>query len=244
MYDRLFRPGVRLGGQPLFAAASRVYDFGDVGTATLVFENTRHLLNNQTQRRSIAKSLAAEIARATHVRIVSVTVGPPVPLALGQEALRFAVRVRAKVQSRTVGIDFAFALLRLDRAVGQISLNSYPGKHIPAATVALGVSKVAAHFKVAFTVRNLTPPTISGTAAQAQTLTADPGTWAGVPSGYTYQWSRCDAAGTTCTPIPGAIAQTYLLGASDAGARIGVTVTAANSVTSVALAAAPTAPVP
>jgi hypothetical protein len=243
-YDRIFRPGVRLGGRPIFAAVSRVYDFGDVGTATLVFEETRRLLNDPAHRRSLAKSLAAELARGTHARIVSVTVGPPVSLSLGQEAFRLAVRLRVKVQSRTFTIDLAYALLRLDRAVGQIGLDSYPSKHVPAATVALGARKVAAHFKVAFTVRNLTPPTISGTAAQGQTLTASPGTWAGVPSGFTYQWARCDSAGASCTPIPGAIAQTYLLGTADAGSRIGVTVTAANSVTSVALAATPTAPVP
>jgi hypothetical protein len=148
------------------------------------------------------------------------------------------------VQSRTFTVDVVYDLLRLDRALGQVSLESYPGKHIPPSISTLAARKVAAHFKTAFTVRNVVPPTISGVPRQGITLTADPGKWSGAPSGFTYQWARCDAAGTTCTPIPGAIAPTYLLSAADAGARIGVTVTAANSVTSVALAATPSAPVP
>ena len=45
----------------------------------------------------------------------------------------------------------------------------------------------------------------------------------------------------TCRVDEYPIAQTYLLGTADAGARITVTVTAANSVTSVSLGATPTA---
>jgi hypothetical protein len=92
-------------------------------------------------------------------------------------------------------------------------------------------------------VRNLTAPTIAGTPQAGQTLTADPGRWAGAPSSFAYQWSRCDAAGANCAPIAGAVGQTYVLGTAEVGSRITVTVTAANTVTSQSLPAAATAAV-
>jgi len=242
-YQRLFRPGVRLGGSPILLAQSYVYDFGDVGTATLLFGETRRQLNTRAGRRSLAKRLTADLRRSGSFKLVSITVGLPVSMALADEALRITTRVHGKVESRTFTIDVVYDLLRLDRSVAEVDLASYPGKHVPASIAALGARKVAAHFKSAFTVRNLTPPTISGVTRQGQTLSADPGTWAGAPSGFTYQWARCDAAGADCAPIPGAISQTYLLGMADAGTRITVTVTAANSVTSVSLGTTPTAAV-
>jgi hypothetical protein len=75
--------------------------------------------------------------------------------------------------------------------------------------------------------QNTSPPTISGTATQGQTLTASPGTWTGNPSPtFTYQWQQCDAGGNNCLPIAGAAAQTYTLTASDVGHTIRAMVTA------------------
>jgi len=102
---------------------------------------------------------------------------------------------------------------------------------------------VAAHFKAAFTVRNVMRPIITGAAAQGQTLGVVPGTWNGAPSAYTYQWQKCDASGASCTAIPGAIAETYVVGTADVGARITVAVTGANSVTTATAVATPTAAV-
>jgi hypothetical protein len=242
-YDRVFRPGVRLGGRSLLLAESLVYDFGDVGTSTLDFDANRHELNTPAGRRAFAKRVTTTLARANGLSVTSLGVTTPVSMAIAQDAFRLNIRLRLKKGSRTARIEIAYAVLRVDRAEGILALGSYPGKRIPAATVTLGARKVAGHFKLAFTVRNLTPPTIAGTPKQGQTLTANPGTWGGAPSGFTYQWQRCDAAGANCAAIPGAITQTYVLGTADAGARIAVAVTAANSVTSVTLGAPATAPI-
>src|SRR5215210_2009973 len=99
---------------------------------------------------------------------------------------------------------------------------------------------------------NVTPPTISGTAAVGKTLTAAPGVWSGKWLQYAYQWRRCDSSGATCGTISGATATTYALSAVDAGARLRVTVIATNrngsaaatSAATAAVAAAPTAPAP
>jgi len=73
------------------------------------------------------------------------------------------------------------------------------------------------------------PPTISGTVAVGQTLSADPGTWTGSPTSFAYQWRRCDASGAACTDIVGGTSQTYTVASSDTGFTLRVAVTATNA---------------
>ena len=76
---------------------------------------------------------------------------------------------------------------------------------------------------------NESPPTISGTAEEGQTLTAENGVWASAdPITYSYAWQRCSYAATVCAPITGATQSTYTLGEADVGARVQVVVTATN----------------
>ena len=55
-----------------------------------------------------------------------------------------------------------------------------------------------------------TAPSISGTARDGETLTANPGTWGGTQPTFTYQWVSCDSTGTSCTDIAGATGRTYV----------------------------------
>ena len=48
------------------------------------------------------------------------------------------------------------------------------------------------------------PPTISGQPFVTQTLDADPGTWNGNPTGYTYLWQRCPAQAAATARSPSA----------------------------------------
>jgi len=79
---------------------------------------------------------------------------------------------------------------------------------------------------------NTSPPTISGTPQQGQTLTANRGTWGGgQPQTYTYQWRRCDSVGGSCVNITsGGTGSTYVPTADDVGHTLRVRVTARNSV--------------
>lgn len=63
------------------------------------------------------------------------------------------------------------------------------------------------------------------------TLTATTGSWTGSPTGFTYQWDRCDAAGDrqNCTGIAGATAKTYDVAKADVGHKLRVRVTATNA---------------
>lgn len=94
---------------------------------------------------------------------------------------------------------------------------------------------------------NLTDPSISGTAVEGQTLTADSGNWSGPSITYGYQWQRCSTSGDACSSVDGAVDSTYGLGSSDVGATISVVVTASNKNGSTSVGAAASAvvgPVP
>jgi hypothetical protein len=91
-------------------------------------------------------------------------------------------------------------------------------------------------------------PSITGTPALGQTLTAVPGTWLGFPAPtFAYQWQRCDVAGTPASCVNIATGPTYAVQAADApatGARIRVVVLASNaSASNVAVASPAVGPV-
>jgi lysozyme len=74
------------------------------------------------------------------------------------------------------------------------------------------------------------PPTVVGTAQAGARLAGVPGVWSGgKPVTFTYQWQSCDAAGFTCTPIPGATLETYTPAPTDVGHALVLAVTAASS---------------
>jgi hypothetical protein len=98
------------------------------------------------------------------------------------------------------------------------------------ATAALvGLSR-SAGASTATAPSNTSPPTISGTAQEGQTLKADPGTWSGsTPMDFSYQWRRCGVGGGNCRNIAQATDNIYTLTSDDVGHRLRVLVTAVNS---------------
>jgi hypothetical protein len=128
--------------------------------------------------------------------------------------------------------------------------------------VAIGVAAVAigAVFGTVGTGRaasaaaptNTSPPTISGTAQEGSTLTADHGQWTGNPTSYSYQYQRCDKNGGSCAGISGADRRLYDLRSADVGHTLRVRVTAKNgdgsgtdtSVPTAVVTSKPAAPAP
>jgi hypothetical protein len=75
-----------------------------------------------------------------------------------------------------------------------------------------------------------TLPVIDGAPGLGATLTASAGTWTGtVPMTYTYQWRRCDGAGSACVDIDGATSDSYIMTAADDQHALRVAVTATNA---------------
>lgn len=88
---------------------------------------------------------------------------------------------------------------------------------------------------------NSVAPSISGTEYIGQTLTANQGTWAPFDVSLSNAWMRCTTTSfASCTPIPGEVGSTYTLTASDDGMYIRVNVSGQTSVTTLAVASAPT----
>lgn len=90
----------------------------------------------------------------------------------------------------------------------------------------VGVMSAAARPGVTSAPANVVLPSISGILTQGETLTANPGSWTGTPSGaYGYQWQRSGVN------IGGATSATYVAQAADVAAgasAITVEVTATN----------------
>jgi hypothetical protein len=77
---------------------------------------------------------------------------------------------------------------------------------------------------------SMASPAISGSLQEGQTLSADPGGWAGTaPIAFAYQWERCSILGGSCQEIAGATASTYTLSVADLASNIAVLVKASNT---------------
>jgi hypothetical protein len=86
------------------------------------------------------------------------------------------------------------------------------------------------------------PPTISGTPQDNETLKADPGKWNGSGSlEYSYQWLRCNADGGSCSALGGKTSQTYEVTSHDVGHTLRVEVTVSNNDGSASDTSVPTA---
>jgi Tol biopolymer transport system component len=73
-----------------------------------------------------------------------------------------------------------------------------------------------------------TPSINGGSAPQSgQLLSASNGNWVGAKT-FTYQWSRCNSSGGSCSNIGGATGSTYAVVSADVGSTLRVTVTGTN----------------
>lgn len=102
-------------------------------------------------------------------------------------------------------------------------------------------SAVATAVVTAVPPSNSSLPTLAGTSQEGQQLTVSNGTWAGTVTGYTYQWSRCDGTGASCSSISGATSASYGVTTADVTHTLRATVFAANTAGTTSARTAPSA---
>lgn len=90
---------------------------------------------------------------------------------------------------------------------------------------------------------NTSLPKISGNPTLGSKLTGTTGTWSGSVLSYSFQWTRCNSSGGSCSAISGASSTTYLIVSADVGSTLRVVVTTRNRKGYTAATSAATAPV-
>jgi hypothetical protein len=235
-YVREFTDGTV--GRTQLAYVESQAEVGRSATLTSVFLLAlRKALASERGRRLLAESFQRELGEAAFV--TNVNVGRP--RNLGVTPGSFDVLVSARLLGRRV--DLHLAAFAVERVLGLVSAEGPVGRSVP-----LAVMRRLARIQATRTVLELVPqnvaaPTVSGTPAVRETLTASPGRWTGNPRGYSYAWQRCDATGDACSAIPGATSRSYVLTDGDVGSAVRVAVRARGAITSEPAPSAPSDPV-
>jgi hypothetical protein len=232
-YEREFEYG-KAGPTPLPYVDSQAEVGTSAVTTTRFLSTIRAYFGSKEARRLIAESFTEEIGSDTLV--TKLEVGRPRNLGVGPAS--FDVLVTARVLG--LRTDFHIAVFRVERVLGLVSAVGEPGSRVPLSLMTRLAKIMAVRMTNELVPRNTALPTISGTPSVGDTLTAAPGSWAGSPMTFTYQWQRCDAAGAGCADIVGATSQTYLVDEADRGSSLRVAVSARNTVASASAASAPT----
>src|SRR5260221_10724009 len=110
------------------------------------------------------------------------------------------------------------------------------------AAVAALVSSPGVTAATALAPTNTSPPTITGTPQEGETLVGHRGQWTGSPTDYNDFWVRCDKDGGSCANISGANNRLgYVLKSVDVGNTIRFKVQAKNVDGSTFASSVPTA---
>ncbi len=232
-YQREFEVG-RYGATPLPYVDSQAEVGRSAAMTTRYLGSLRTFFASKEAQELLAKSFEEDLPGGG--LLSNVQVGHPRNLGAGPGS--FDVLVTARVLG--LRTDLHIAAFRVERVLGLVSTVGETGRRIPLSVMTRLARIMAARMNVELALRNTRLPTVSGTPAIGQKLSAAAGSWTGSPTSFAYQWQRCDAAGAACTSIPGATGQTYAVAEVDLGSTLRVAVTARNSAGSVAATSAPT----
>jgi hypothetical protein len=165
---------------------------------------------------------------------VAISPGSEPPTVTFSTSASFSFSVNDDVSTVSCGIDGG-ALGPCTSATSQLYSSLSPGPHTftVRATDAAGKTASASYswtiYAVSSSPANTSPPTISGTPAEGDTLTASAGRWTGYPApSFSYRWQRCDQNGTNCNDVPGASTSSYTLQRADVANKIKAIVTGTN----------------
>jgi hypothetical protein len=218
-YDREFRElTVKLGGKRLTGIEDDVTLLRTTDDADVLIDSLR--LGVGLASDELGKSFAKE----SGIKVTYTKIGKATQLGVGDNSVAAVIRIGTRLGELRIVIGVV--------RVGQIDSAFYfvglPRGKVGIPDAKLLARRTVAHIRATLVPANTAAPTISGTAQAGQTLSALPGTWLSFPTGYTYQWQRCDVAGANCMALPGATSLTYVPTHDDVGATLEVVVTAQN----------------
>jgi hypothetical protein len=232
-YDRTIL-GARIGGKRTYLLENDLDVFKRADDAELLIDALP--LGLQLEAARIGK----EFGKETGLKVTYAKVGKPQSLGAGNNSVAIVLHLGTK--SGEIRVIFAVV-----RAGTLDSLIVFAGR--PKAQLGISHAKQLAQASIKRIRAGLLPqstaaPSVSGTVAVGQTLTAGTGTWLNFPVTYAYQWQRCDSAGANCAPIAGATAQTYVLTSGDVGFTLEVAVAASSVYGTATAGSTPTVVVP
>jgi hypothetical protein len=194
----------------------------------------QRVLNSKAGRTGFAAGLAGKL----HVKASSIKLSALRHPRVGDGTVELPLRIQLKTATAYESLLY----MRLDRVFEQLLV---VGARPIAQADSAGLARILqAHIAQELTPVDVTPPSIAGTPAVGQTLTASPGTWSNTDVKLTYQWQRCDATGANCADIAGATSTTYAIVDTDAGSTFDVVETATDRFGAPTASSAATAPVP
>jgi hypothetical protein len=206
------------GSARLIGIESEVALGGSVTTATKDVASAEAAFRSKAGR----KVFVAAVAKSAKVKLKAVALAQPHKVAGFDQGFEVASSVAVKGGRVYENI----IVLRLDRVVVQMLASAI--RPIGRATTGKYLSVIAGHVGAELAPVTVTPPAITGTPQQGQTLTTNAGSWTAPDATFGYQWQRCDAAGANCVAVPGATAATYAVTAADVGTTLRAVVTATN----------------
>jgi hypothetical protein len=168
------------------------------------------------------KAIIALLAKAANVKPAAIVLGHPHKVAGYDQGFEVATSVGIKGGR----IYENLIIVRLDRVLVQMIESA--ARPITSGVTAKYMTAIAGHIGTQLAPVAVSPPAITGTAQQGQTLTATPGSWTAGDATFSYRWQHCDAAGANCADVTGATTQTYAVTATDVGTTLHVVVTATN----------------
>jgi hypothetical protein len=217
-YYRVFTFATPNGSARLYQVQSEIKLAPSVTVASADVTGTEKFFRSTAGR----KAFKAEVAKGLKVKATAVMVGKVRKVAGYDQGIEIPTSISVK----GLRVYESLVYLRLARvAVLMIEGGLRP---IGAAVTAKYAGAIAGHIGTQLVPAAASPPAITGTAQQGQTLTATAGTWTAPDATFGYQWQRCDAAGANCVDVPGATTQTFAVTAADVGTTLRVVVTATN----------------
>jgi hypothetical protein len=218
-YERTLSLSKPFGRSLIVVVDSEVEVATATATATADFAQVQKVLRSSKDRDAFATGLAKAVGQT--VTRKDITVGKLRAPHVGDAAVELPIAIKVK----NVRVYHSYLVFRIERAIG--ILVTFGARPVVPADTARLATLVVGHIGEGFVPLPVTPPTITGTAQQGQTLSAGAGKWGNSPQ-LAYQWQKCDAAGAACADVAGATAQTYTVTPTDAGATLRVMEKATN----------------